>query len=160
MKAHDDASSDGFVYGRPIEVRFADTDAFGHVNNAVYLTYFEAGRAGYFKAVTGHGVEETAAGPASIILASTRIDYRAPAFFGEGLHVRCRTTWISRSSFEMEYVLRADQGSPHGPDRLIATGASVQVAYDYRAGRSAPLPDGFRKMVEAFEGHPIPPRPD
>jgi len=34
-----------FAYEHPIEVRFADTDAFGHVNNAVYLTFFEAARA-------------------------------------------------------------------------------------------------------------------
>ena len=42
-----------FAYEHPIEIRFVDTDAFGHVNNAVYLSYFEAARAGYYAAVTG-----------------------------------------------------------------------------------------------------------
>ena len=42
-----------FRFEHPIEVRFVDTDAFGHVNNAVYLSYFEAARAGYYAEVTG-----------------------------------------------------------------------------------------------------------
>ena len=44
----------GFRYRRPIEVRFGDTDAMGHVNNAAYLTYCEMARAGYYETVTGH----------------------------------------------------------------------------------------------------------
>ena len=42
-----------FAYEHPIEVRFVDTDAFGHVNNATYLSYFEAARAGYYAKVAG-----------------------------------------------------------------------------------------------------------
>ena len=36
-----------------IDVRFADTDAMGHVNNAVYLTYCEIARIRYWTDVTG-----------------------------------------------------------------------------------------------------------
>ncbi|MDA0882981.1 MAG: thioesterase family protein, partial [Bacteroidetes bacterium] len=34
-----------------IEVRFRDIDAMGHVNNAVYLSYFEQARIGFFNAI-------------------------------------------------------------------------------------------------------------
>ena len=37
-----------FRYQHPIEIRFVDTDALGHVNNAVYLSYFEMARGGYY----------------------------------------------------------------------------------------------------------------
>ena len=40
----------------PIEVTFRDVDAMGHVNNAVYLTWFECGRIGYWKAIVGDDV--------------------------------------------------------------------------------------------------------
>ncbi len=42
-----------FPCHHPIEVRFGDTDALGHINNATYLTYFEAARAGYYEALMG-----------------------------------------------------------------------------------------------------------
>jgi acyl-CoA thioester hydrolase len=38
-----------FRFNYPIEVRFSDTDAMGHVNNAVYLTYFEQARLAYWR---------------------------------------------------------------------------------------------------------------
>ena len=54
-----------FAHAHPIEVRFADTDAMGHVNNARYLTYFEIARVAYYERVSGeplplatHGAEE------------------------------------------------------------------------------------------------------
>lgn len=160
MSRHLEPPDAPYRYERPIEVRFGDTDALGHVNNAVYLTYFEAARAGYFRAVTGRGFEETLDDPVSIILANTRIDYRAPAYFGEGLRLACRTVWVGRSSFAMAYRLTAAADSPRGPDRLIADGDSVQVFYDYRAGRPSPMPADFLARVEAFEGRPVPPRPE
>lgn len=159
MKRRPDPPPGPFVFSRPIEIRFGDTDAMGHVNNATYLTYLEAGRAGYFKAVTGRGFEETLRGAASIVLADVHLDYRAPAFFGEELELACRTTWVSRSSFGMEYRLTAAADSPYGPGRLIADGDSVQVFYDPQAQRPTRLPADFLRGIEAFEGRPIPPRP-
>src|SRR3989304_4807126 len=80
----------------PIEVRFRDTDAMGHVNNAVYLTYFEQARAGYYRAVTGRSFEGIEENPESIILAHAPGEVRSPAFFGERLVAQCRATGASR----------------------------------------------------------------
>ena len=66
-----------------IEVRFADTDAMGHVNNAVYLTYCEMARIRYWTDVTGDPVAAGQEGAESLILAEARITYRAPVFHGE-----------------------------------------------------------------------------
>ena len=43
----------GFPYVWPVEVRFRDLDALGHVNNAVFLTYLESARIGYWLELTG-----------------------------------------------------------------------------------------------------------
>ena len=40
-----------FKYKTPISIRFADIDAFGHVNNAIYLTYFEMARSAYWNEI-------------------------------------------------------------------------------------------------------------
>ena len=42
-----------FKFSTQIEVRFRDLDALGHVNNAVYLTYFEIARLHYCKHLFG-----------------------------------------------------------------------------------------------------------
>ena len=63
-----------------IDVRFADTDAMGHVNNAVYLTYCEMARIRYWSEVTGEplaagrgvGVPGGGAGPWGRVVAGQR----------------------------------------------------------------------------------------
>lgn len=141
-----------FPYRRPIEVRFGDTDAMGHVNNAVYLTYVELARAGYYRAVTGGrvGIGATEREQA-FILAEARLGFRAPAFFGEILMVEARAASIGRSSFTMEFRMTADE-NPYGHARLVATCSTVQVGYDYDAGRVEPLRSDIVAALEAFEG--------
>ena len=145
-----------FRYEHPIEVRFVDTDAFGHINNAVYLTYFEAARAGYYAEVAGmpfgtgpHAAERT------FVVAEARIAFRAPAFFGEKLLVGCRFTWTSRSSFELEYRVRAEK-SAVAPARVVADGRTVQVMFDLERNRVMRVPADLLESFEKYEGHPIP----
>src|SRR5688500_1626748 len=96
MNARTQAIEGEFRFEHPIEVRFADTDAFGHVNNAVYLTYFEAARAGYYAAVMGTPFGTGArAAERTFVIAEAEIAYRAPAFFGEVVLVGCRFGWTS-----------------------------------------------------------------
>jgi len=145
-----------FRYEHPIEVRFADTDAFGHINNAVYLSYFEAARAGYYAKVMGAPFGSGAqAAERTFVIAEARLAYRAPAFFGENLLVGCRFAWTSRSSFELEYRVRAEQ-SVVAPARVIAEGSTVQVMFDLERDRVARVPSDLLEMFEKYEGHSIP----
>jgi acyl-CoA thioester hydrolase len=147
-----------FRYEHPIEVRFVDTDALGHVNNAVYLSYFEAARAGYYAKVTGapFGTGANAA-ERTFVIAEARLSYRAPAFFGETLLVGCRFGWTRRSSFGLEYRVRAHE-SILGPARIIADGTSTQVMFDLEHNRIMRVPEDLVEMFETFEGHSIPRR--
>lgn len=147
-----------FRYEHPIEVRFADTDALAHVNNAVYLSYFEAARAGYYAAVVGapFGTGERAT-ERTFVIAEASLVFRKPAFFGETMLVGCRFAWASRSSFGLEYRVRADD-SPIAPARLVADGDSVQVMFDLARNRVMRVPDDLLAMFEAYEGRAIPRR--
>ena len=138
-----------------VVVRFADTDAMGHVNNANYLTYCEIARAAYYETVTGrplplgvHGAEE------GMILAEVRVTYRAPAFYGETLAVETRVVALGRTSFTMEHRLTAPD-SRYGKARLVATAISVLVTYDYTAGRPIALPPWLVDAAESFEGRSL-----
>ena len=147
-----------FAYEHPIEVRFVDTDAFGHVNNAVYLSYFEAARAGYYAAVTGipFGTGESA-GERTFVIAEAHVVYRSPAFFGEQLVVGCRFDWTGFTSFGIAYRIRAEE-SALGPARVVADGETVQVFYDLKRGRPMKVPADLLAQFEDYEKREIPRR--
>jgi acyl-CoA thioester hydrolase len=133
----------GFKLTVPVEVRFRDTDAMGHVNNACYLTYCEIARAHYWKFLFGtRNYREV-----GFILASAAIDYRSPGFSGETLLVGIRITSLGRSSFRMEYQIRERDAG-----RLVAEAESVQVMYDYSQGTKVPISDDVRAAISRFEG--------
>ncbi len=136
-----------FRFRRPIEVRFCDTDALGHVNNAVYFSYFEMARGAYFEAVHGRpfGVDDFA-----LVVAEASCRYRAPAFYGDRLVVEMATTSIRSRSFEARYRIVEEASG-----RVVAEGRSVQVAFDHQAGRTTTFPPGFRSAIEVFEGRAI-----
>ena len=136
-----------------IDVRFADTDAMGHVNNAVYLTYCEMARIRYWTDVTGEPVAAGHEGAESLILAEARITYRAPAFHGETVTVETRATRIGRSSFTLEHRLLA--AVPDGPERLVAVSESILVRYDYAAHAPVALPTAYVAAIGAYEGRPL-----
>ena len=139
-----------FRHRATVEVRFRDTDAMGHVNNAVYHTYVELGRTSYLDDVLERPLRLGSHGETSFILAESRMVHRSPVFFGETVTVETRVTEIGRTSVTMEHRLTVPD-SPYGPRRLVAVCHSVLVHYDYGGSRPAPVPDDARAKVEAFE---------
>ncbi len=129
-----------FVYW--VQVCFRDLDALGHVNNAVYSTYFESARLAYYGELTGLTLKEM-----DIILAELTITFHAPAFFNDQLAIGVRVSSIGTKSFVMEYA-----AARSGETGLIASGRSVLVAYDYTAGRTIPVSDQFRAQVASRQG--------
>jgi acyl-CoA thioester hydrolase len=123
-----------------LDVRFRDLDGLGHVNHAVYLTYFEAARLAYYAALTGRST----IAQLDLILVEVSATYHAPASFADQLSVGVRISRIGTKSFDMEYLIvrPADR-------QRIASGRSVQVMYDYAASRSIPVSDAFRAQVAA-----------
>ncbi len=140
-----------FTHVVEIAVRFADTDAMGHVNNAKYLTYCEIARIRYWTDVTGMPIALGTEGAESLILAEARITYRAPLFHSEIVTVQTRAARIGRSSFTLEHRLLA--AVPGAIPRLVAVSESVLVRYDYAAKAPVALSEAHIAAIEAFEGH-------
>ena len=140
------ATIPGFRLVLRLRPRFRDTDAMGHVNNAVFFTYFEEARAEYYRQVVGLDSYRNV----GIILAQTRCDYRSPLFVGEEVDIGTRVDRIGRKSFEMSFAVHACADG-----RLVAEGTCVNVAYDYGAGQTIAIPDEFRRLASAYEGKPL-----
>jgi acyl-CoA thioester hydrolase len=134
---------DGFKVVTPLVPRFRDTDAMGHLNNAVYVTYFEVARTAYWRALTGDRDYQKV----PFILAHTTIDFRSPAFVHETLLVGIRVSRLGTKSFECSYRVEDE-----ATRRLVCEGRSVQVIFDYEKEASYPMPEDLRAKVRAFEG--------
>lgn len=132
-----------FRFSYPVEVRFGDTDAMGHVNNARYFTYMESARIAYMEQVAQW---ERGSQSPGMILAHVECDFKVALVYGDRARVCLRVTRLGNASFHMAYVIVREN------DRAIAaTGTSVQVTYDYRTARSRPIPNQWRVNITRYE---------
>ncbi len=129
-----------FIYEVP--VRFRDLDPMGHAHHSLPLVYMEEARAAYWRDVVGrHGLDAI-----DYVLGQVNIRFRQRIHFPETVKVGVRVTRLGGSSFTIEYEIRNQSGE------LLVTAESVQVMYDYTAGRSKPVPEEVRKSIIEFEG--------
>jgi acyl-CoA thioester hydrolase len=136
---------DGYRYVHRREVEFRDVDVAEHVNNAVYLTYLETARIGYLRKALGDEFHYQV----SLILAHVSVDFRSPARFPETLAIGARVPRLGTKSFEMEHEIRGGDG------RLVLEARSVLVAYDYARDATMPVPDEWRRRLDAYEERSI-----
>jgi acyl-CoA thioester hydrolase len=126
------------VHEKPIEIRWRDLDAYGHVNNAVYLTYLEEARDEWL---------ERALGPDGdlwdYVIARVAIDFRRELTQADDVLVaRCGLGRLGRASVHTREELVTRDGE------LAAEAESGLVARDRETGRSRPLRDDERAALE------------
>lgn len=125
------------TYSIPIELRFSDLDAYGHVNSALYFTYLETARVklfdDFFREVTSLGI--------FTVVARAECDFKMPIMLYDKVIV---TLWIAkmgRSSFEIEYRLHDDN------EKIYATARTTMVCFDNVKKMTVPLPEGIKAMA-------------
>jgi acyl-CoA thioester hydrolase len=135
-----------FRHRTNVEVRFADMDSFGHVNNASFLTFIEQARIKYFDDISGWHYDATKEG---VILAHASLDFIRPLDFKEKLTVLTMCMHIGTKSILIVHRVIA---SLNGKEEEVATAESVVVSFDYSAMKSAPVPARWREAIGKFEG--------
>jgi acyl-CoA thioester hydrolase len=125
-----------------IEIRWRDMDVYGHVNNAVYLTYLEEARDEWLGACLGDAAEVW-----NWVLVHVEIDYRRElALSDDETLVSCELDRVSTSSVWTREEIRTLGGE------LAAEAKAVLVARDRESGRSRPLTPREREAFEARTG--------
>ncbi len=134
---------EGFRIVSEVPVRFADTDAMGHVNNARYLSFLECARIEYLRQVLGLDEPRNF----GVIIARIEIDYKSPVLHQETLLVGCRVDGVGESSLTMSHRIEEKSSG-----RLVALSKCVMAGYDYGAQKACRIGDEWRKKIAAFEG--------
>lgn len=124
------------MFSENISPRFSDTDALGHINNTMVPVWFEGARTPVFKLFT----PELDLKNWPLILAKINVDFEAQMFYGLDMEVRTFISRIGGSSFDVFQELW-QQGI------RVASGTAVMVHFDYRAQKTAQIPDNIREIL-------------
>jgi acyl-CoA thioester hydrolase len=121
------------------QVRWGDMDAFRHVNNTLFLRYFEMARVAHFEAIDFE--RPMGIGP---ILGYVTCRYIRPLTYPDRLRIGVRVTKLEDDRFTQDYVLVSQ-----AEGEVAAVGQGIVVAYDYdRASRATLPPEVKRRILE------------
>ena len=127
------------IFETTVEIRFADIDAMGHVNNAVYFSYFEQARMAYFKERVARIWDWNEDG---VIVARNEIDYIYPVFLNDRMNIRLWVEHVGSKSFSVCYRVVVGE-------RLCASGKSVLVCFNHKNKATQVLPEAWRSVFLA-----------
>lgn len=133
---------DRFRFHAPVGVRFQDIDALGHAHHSKALVYFEEARWGYWSEVVGSSSIEAV----HYVVAEFTVQYHRRVLYPLTLDVGVRVSHVGDKHFVMLYEARSPKGE------LLLSARSVQVIYDYAAGKSKAIPEVVRLALEARDG--------
>lgn len=124
------------TYSQQIHVRFADLDAYGHVNNATYLSYLEAARTNL---LIDQFTESIDSGLAFIVV-KVSCDYKKQIGLADKVIVDMQFVKIGPTRFEVNYSLHNDEGL------IYATATTLMAAFDRKRQRPVRIP----ALMESF----------
>lgn len=141
----------GFSAIVPINVAWGEMDALGHVNNIIYLRYFETSRIEFCSLLQYPGFtnvgsinSQSALGP---ILAAINCKYKFPVTFPDTLYSasRVKHDGIHEYGFDVEHRLVSKQH-----ERIAAEGTASIVIYNFLARKKEKMPDEIKQRLQAL----------
>ena len=127
----------------PIQSRWADMDAYGHVNNAVFYSYVDTAVTEYLVRAGGHD-KETAAAIGLVVESGCR--YFKPVSFPDMVHCGVRVTKLGRSSVRYEVGMFAGED-----EDCAALGFFVHVFVDRETMRPTDMPSNIRAALAPLD---------
>jgi acyl-CoA thioester hydrolase len=125
-----------------ITVRFRDIDSMGHVNNAVFFTYFEEGRKEFLYQLFNIVKPEEY----NFILAHISCDFLKPIRISDPISLQLWVGEIGKKKFDLMYAIvnRNDESI------VYASGHSVQIVFDYKQNSTMPIPQYFLDKISEY----------
>ena len=135
--APDLTKAETFRHWTQVSIRFSDEDNMGHINNVAYGAYVEQARVAFIDAFLKSG------GPGGIdyVLVNVNIDFHREMHFPGTVDIGARLIRIGTKSITTGYGLFKDSEN-------VATAGSVNVFFDSKSGKTMPIPDDVRKVLE------------
>lgn len=127
----------------PVQIRYTDYDMQGHVNNSVYLNFFDTAKMDYFKQVQGSDFDWD---DVAVVIAHIEADYLQPTLYYEGVVAQTQTVHLGDKSLTL--VQRLVNASNRQVKCVCRT---VLVYIDPATRQPAPIPAVWRQAITRFE---------
>ena len=131
-----------FKAWRTMTTRWADNDAYGHVNNTVYYEWFDSAVNAW---MVEHGLLDIANGDPIALVVETRCTYAAPLEFPQTVEIGLAVAELGRSSIRYRIGIFAE-----GSEDSAAEGEFVHVVVDRASRRPVEIPSDWRSKFEAI----------
>ena len=131
-----------FQNWRQLATRWADNDAYGHVNNTVYYEWFDTAVNAW---MVDQGMLDIAAGDPIALVVETSCSYLSSLAFPEAVDVGLAVAAFGTSSIRYRIGIFAD-----GADSAAAAGEFVHVVVDRSTRRPVAIPALWREKLEAI----------
>ncbi len=129
-----------FQHKCDLQIRFSDVDVLGHVNNTVYMTFYDTGKAHYFTDLLGRRIDWK---HVESVIANVDCAFLAPIFFGEEIEVLTRCEAIGEKSFRLLQAIREKRSGV-----LKSACETVMVSFDPESGKAMEIPKEWREALE------------
>lgn len=131
----------------PIQIRFNDVDAQGHVNNSIYFTFYDLGKTTYFQHVMAWNPEDIKVGA---VIAHAEVDFLSPLRAHEPVAVQTAVSEVGNKSFNlMQRLINSDT------QEVKCVCFSVMVAFDVTTQQAVGIPEEWKEAFSIFEGHDL-----
>jgi acyl-CoA thioester hydrolase len=120
-----------------IFVRLTDIDILGHVNNAIYLTYFEIARMHYFAELVGNEWNWMEEG---VVLVKNEVEYLKPIVLNDVPYVKVFLLQLGTKSFTLGYEITVN-------DHLVTKGSSVLVGFNSKTKSTIEIPERMKEAI-------------
>lgn len=133
-----------FKHSLPIQLRFNDADTLGHINNAVYLNFYDLGKTSYFQTICG---ENLLPSDIDVVVAHLDVDFLSPIFLTDTVEVQTMVEKIGTKSFTLlQRIVCSDT------NEVKCVCRTVMVGFDFKTNSSKPISDKWRTAIVRFEG--------
>ena len=139
-----------FRHTLPIQLRFNDIDQFGHVNNSIYFTYYDLGKADYFARVH----PDLDLGRDGVVVVNIEANFLSPILGADKVAVQTTVAEIGNKSMTLlQQVLNTET------KEVKCTCKSILVAFDLKKNESRIIPEDWIEAVSAYEGRDVRKKP-
>lgn len=135
--------TDTFRHRTPIQIRFNDLDAYRHVNNNVYFSFYDLGKESYFADVLHSEFSVQRVVP---IVASISADFIEPIFYGDEIVIETRVSHLGTKSFTLQQRAVNEKNG-----RVVCQAQTVMVCVNVQTQQTSEIPEEYRASIEAYE---------
>lgn len=135
-----------FYHTTPIQLRFNDFDALGHVNNSIYLSFYDIGKTNYFSEVLPHLSINKDIG---VVIADIHVSFLLPVYPGKNVAVKTAVTEIGNKSFKLlQHLIDVDS------NEVKCISKTVMVCFDAQTKSTCSISSDWRKAIAQYEKNP------